>query len=161
MLHGQKLQELIVHLGRSPKVSNLGPTKLWKLIYFIDARAVRDLGESITGSEFIKYEHGPVPSRGEKFLKQLVREGSVSTAAREVGGMTLNEVKSNRAPHLGIFSPEELSLINEVCAELGGKSAAVLSNLSHSEPAWHYAEFRQKLSRELIAYGHEEDPTGL
>lgn len=142
-------------------MNNLGLTKLWKLIYFIDARAVRETGTGITGSEFIKYEHGPVPSRGEKHLTQLVRRGDVATAPRAIGGKTLNEVKSARPPDLTVFSAEEKKFIDGVCDELGGKSASVLSARSHEEPSWHYAGLMDKLSPELIAYGAKEDPDGL
>lgn len=160
-MHKKKLQELIVHLGSHPGVRNLGLTKLWKLIYFVDSKALREFGEAVTSSEFIKYQHGPVPSRGEKSLKQLVRREEVTTAPRQVGGVTLNEVKSIRGADLSVFSAGELALIDCVCDELGGKSASVLSDLSHKEPAWHYAELMAKLSPELIAYGQSEDPDGL
>ena len=161
MVHGQKFSELIVYLGKHPGVSNLGLTKLWKLIFFIDAKAVRDLGAPLTGSEFIKYEHGPVPSRGEKLLRQLVRDGEVTTAPRAIGGKTLNEVKSAREADVSVFSAEEKEIIDAVCTELGRKSAVALSDLSHQEPAWHYAEMMGKLSPELIAYGVKEDVDGL
>ena len=160
-MHSRKLDELIVHLGSHPSVENLGPTKLWKLIYFVDARALREWGEPITESEFIKYEHGPVPSRGEKHLKQLIKRGEVKTMPRELGGMTLNEVKAVRKADVGVFAKQELALIETVCKELGRKTAKVLSALSHKEPAWHYAGMMDKLSPELIAYGHAEDPDGL
>ena len=161
MMHGVKLAELMVYLGAHPKVGNLGATKLWKLIFFIDAKSVRDLGAPLTGSEFIKYEHGPVPSRGEKQLRQLVRDGDVTTTPRAVGGKTLNEVKAVREADLSVFSAEEKELIDSVCAELGRKSAVALSELSHQEPSWHYAEMMGKLSPELIAYGVKEDADGL
>ena len=161
MVSDRKLSELIVYLGRHPGVSNLGLTKLWKLIFFIDARALRDLGEPVTGSEFIKYEHGPVPSRGDKFLKKLVKSGEVTAAQRRVGGKILNEVKAARAADLSVFTFEERGLIDAVCMELGRKTAAVLSALSHQEPSWHYATMQGKLSPELIAYGHQEDSEGL
>ena len=64
----EKLKALIVRIGTDPHVENLGTVKLWKLIYFVDATALRELGHTLTGSEFTKYEHGPVPSRGEKGL---------------------------------------------------------------------------------------------
>ena len=160
-MHSKKLEELIVHLGSHPGVENLGLTKLWKLIYFIDARAVRELGEAVTASEFIKYEHGPVPSRGERHLKHLVKCGEVTTTPRVVGGKTLNEVKATRKPNLTVFPKEELKLIEAVCKELGRKTAKVLSDISHQEPAWHYAEMMHKLSPELIAYGQSEDPDEL
>jgi len=161
VVHGQKLSELIVYLGQHPRVNNLGLTKLWKLIFFIDAKAVRDLGEPVTGSEFIKYEHGPVPSRGEKHLRLLVRSAEVTTSPRDIGGKMLNEVKSARAADLTVFSSDELALIDGVCGEFGRKSALALSELSHQEPSWHYAEMMGKLTPELIAYGAKEDPDGL
>ena len=85
----------------------------------------------------------------------------MTTTPRTVGGKILNEVKSTRKPDLSVFSKQELSLINEVCRELGRKTAAVLSDMSHDEPAWHYAGIMGKLSPELMAYGHTEDPDGL
>ena len=160
-MHSRKLEELIVYLGSHPGVTNLGLTKLWKLIYFVDAKALRELGYPITGSEFIKYEYGPVPSRGEKHLRQMTRRGDVTTTQRDVAGMTLNEVKFERTPDLSVFSAVELKLIDSVCLELGRMSATVLSDLSHKEPAWHYAVIREKLSPELMAYGCEEDTDGL
>ena len=160
-MSSHKLEELMIYLGAHPQVSNLGPTKLWKLIYFIEARALRTHGHSITGSEFIKYEHGPVPSRGDKFLKSLIKKELVSSTSRLVGGKTLNEIKSARRADLGIFSREELTVIDGVCGELGSQSAMTLSELSHQEPAWHYAEKMEKLSPELMLYGVEEDAEGL
>jgi uncharacterized phage-associated protein len=161
MVSERKLSELIVYLGQHPRVSNLGLTKLWKLIFFIDARALRDFGEPVTGSEFIKYEHGPVPSRGDKFLKKLVRSGEVISTQRNVGGRILNEVKAARAADLSVFSSDERGLVDAVCTELGSRTANALSILSHKEPSWHYATMQGALSPELIAYGHQEDSEGL
>jgi uncharacterized phage-associated protein len=160
-MHSRKLEELIVYLGNKPGVTNLGLTKLWKLIYFVDSRALRELGESVTGSEFIKYEHGPVPSRGDKHLRQMTRRGELSTIARDIGGMTLNEVQTTRKPEPGAFSKAELAIIEWVCAHYGRKSAKELSDLSHQEPSWHYAGMRDKLSPELMLYGAGEDSEGL
>jgi uncharacterized phage-associated protein len=161
MVSDRKLSELIVLLGQHPRVSNLGLTKLWKLIFFIDAKALRDFGLSVTGSEFIKYEHGPVPSRGDKFLRKLVKSGEVTSAQRSVGGRILNEVTAARAADLSVFTTEERGVIDTVCGEFGRKTAYELSVLSHKEPSWHYATMQCKLSPELIAYGHQEDAEGL
>jgi len=160
-MHSRKLEELIVYLGHKPGVTNLGLTKLWKLIYFVDSQALRELGESITGSEFIKYEHGPVPSRGDKHLRQMTRRGELTTIARSIGGTTLNEVKTTRKPEPDAFSKAELSIIDGVCARYGRKSAKELSDLSHQEPSWHYAGIREKLSPELMLYGAGEDAEEL
>ena len=160
-MDSRKLEELIAYLGGQTGVTNLGPTKLWKLIYFVDATALRELGDTVTGSEFIKYEHGPVPSRGDKHLRQMTRRGELTTSQRIIGGMTLNEVKTTRVPDPATFSKVELSVIDFVCAQYGRKSAKELSDLSHQEPAWHYATMREKLSAELMLYGAVEKAEGL
>ena len=54
-------------------------------------------------------------------------------------------MKLHRKPDLTVFSKPELSLIETVCKELGRKSAGVLSELGHKEPAWHYAGMLDKL----------------
>ncbi len=161
MLQPQKLEELMVYVSRHPKVSDLGLTKLWKLLFYIDREALRSIGRTVTGSEYIKYEHGPVPSRGERHLKKLCREQAVVCRQRDHAGYRLNEVSGLRAPHTGAFSDDELEIADAVCKEFGRKSAKQLSEISHEDPAWHYAEPLRKLSPSLMAYGSQEDPDGL
>ena len=156
-----KLKNLILHIGANPHVLNLGETKLWKLIYFIDATALRELGQTITGSDFIRYDHGPVPSRGEKSLKQLSRDGDISIVQEQFPSYRINRVVATAPPAEKVFSAAELELIGRICRAHGGQTAAWLSELSHREPAWHYAGHLDKLSPELMAYGAAEDSEDL
>jgi len=156
-----KLKNLILHIGANPHVQDLGTTKLWKLIYFIDVAALREMGRSITGSDFIKYDHGPVPSRGEKSLKQLSRNGEVNILQEELPSYRISRVVAATLPAKDVFSADELKLIGRMCRTHGDKTAAYLSALSHREPAWHYAERLDKLSPELMLYGAAEDPEDL
>jgi uncharacterized phage-associated protein len=160
-LHPAKLKNLILHLGSNPHVQNLGATKLWKLIYFIDSTALRELGASVTGSEFIRYDHGPVPSRGEKSLKQLENAGSVNVVQEDHGSYRMNRVVAAQEADASLFSPAEQKIIDRICRSLGAQTATALSELSHREPAWIYAGRLDKLSPELMLYGATEDPEGL
>ena len=156
-----KLKNLILHIGANPHVQNLGETKLWKLIYFIDATALRELGQTITGSDFIRYDHGPVPSRGEKSLKQLSRDGDITIVQEQHPSYRINRVVAASAPEKDVFSAAELELIGRIFRTHGDKTAAWLSELSHREPAWHYAGHLDTLSPELMLYGAAEDAVGL
>ena len=156
-----KLKNLILHIGANPHVQNLGETKLWKLIYFIDATALRETGRTITGSEFIRYDHGPVPSRGEKSLKQLSRAGDVSIVQEQFSSYRINRVVATGPPAEKVFSAAELALIGRICRAYGNMTATYLSELSHREPAWHYAGHLDTLSPELMLYGAAEDPEDL
>ena len=158
--HPHKLDDLILYLGNSPHVENLGITKLWKLIYFIDVAFLRETGATLTGSEYIKYDHGPVPSRGDKRLKHLNKEGRVRVKAEDHGSYQQNHVFTvdEETPS---FRMEEFPLIDAVCLRYGRKTASYLSELSHDEPAWIHAEKLQKLSPILMCYGSKEDPEDL
>lgn len=156
-----KLKNLILHIGANPHVQNLGETKLWKLIYFIDATALRETGRTITGSDFIRYDHGPVPSRGEKSLKQLSRTGDIRIVQEQFPSYRINRVVAITPPAKKVFSAAELELIGRICRAHGNQTATYLSELSHREPAWHYAGHLDTLSPELMLYGAAEDPEDL
>ena len=148
MVNVEKLQSLMLLIAGHPDVKGLGLTKLWKLIYFCDVRALREEGESITGSEFIKYKHGPVPSRGEKNLKLLRRQGRIETEQKSVGGYVQTSVTPLASPDLSLFTKRERAIVTDVCRELGGLSAKRLSEISHEEPAWALASELDKLDEE-------------
>ncbi len=157
-----KLKNLILLIGSHRKVSQLGLTKLYKLIYLSDVLALRELGQSITGSDYIKYEHGPVPSRGEKAIKKLKAEGAIVSQIVELdSSMKMNRITSRKAADRRLFSAGEQDVIERVCATYGNWTATALSNLSHKEPAWAAAATLDKMSHSLMHYGIEEDSEGL
>lgn len=160
-INSEKFNNLVLHIGNSPYVQLLGTTKLWKLIYFIDTNALRETGSTITGSEYIKYEHGPVPSRGEKLLKQMQRDNKISIEQECSGSYRINKIVSQIEPESNVFSEYEINLIDKTCRNYGSKTASYLSEISHDEPAWHYAKMLEKLSPELMLYGSTEDIDGL
>lgn len=161
MVQVDKLRNLLLAIAWNPSVSNLGLTKLWKLIYFVDVAALRERGSTITGSEFVKYPYGPVPSRGEKQLKKLRREKLIETKQGSIGLHMQTFVTAVGKPDMSVFSREEAAVIERVCQELGKKTAKELSEMSHEEPAWARADELDKLDPELMFYGSAEDPEEL
>jgi uncharacterized phage-associated protein len=157
----EKLKNLILYVGGNPHVPELGETKLWKLIYFIDSTALRENGKSVTGSDFIKYPYGPVPSRGDRAVKQLRKTDDLTIEQEVLDGYRINKVIPKKEPDRSLFDEVELEIIQRVCRKLGASTAAHLSNLSHKEPAWHYAASLQKLDPDLMLYGQCEDSEGL
>lgn len=161
-LDTKKLVNLILHLAGRSDIPNLGMVKLYKLIFFCDVTHLREHGTSITGSDYIKFQHGPVPSRAERQLKNMRKAGSVHTDRVPLSAdCELHQVKSNEAADLSVFVATELAVIDSVAKQLGGKTASDLSDMSHDEPAWIEAEMLQKLDHELMHYGRSEDPDEL
>ncbi len=160
-LDTEKLNNLILYIASHPEVRSLGDTKLYKLIYFSDTSNLREHGKSITGSEYIKYKHGPVPSRAEKSVKHLKRSGYIQTKLVKHGQYMRNDIKALKDPDTSMFTPEELQQMDEMCKTLGKKTAATLSRISHDEPSWACAEMLDKMSQDLMMYGAEESLDGL
>ena len=160
-LDQKKLKNMILYFANSPYVCALGTTKLYKLLYFTDATSLRELGHNMSGSEYIRYEHGPVPSRGEKALKDLRKENAILVNQEEHYGMRLEAIREIIEPDLTIFEKSELEILQRIARTKGAASAKTLSNESHLEPAWVYATPLGKLSPELMLYGASEDPEGL
>ncbi|NOT59226.1 MAG: SocA family protein [Acidobacteria bacterium] len=161
MFDGKKFDELVLIIANHPNVTDLGLTKLYKLLYFAEAECLRASGNTITGAEFIKYEHGPVPSRGEKQLKALKRAEQLVTVKEPYGTYFIERVIPQRVADRSLFDAQQLAAIEQICQRYGNQTATYLSELSHQEPAWHYAALRGKLSLELMAYGQAEDPDEL
>lgn len=160
----KKLENLALLIAGHPKVQNLGQTKLYKLIFFCDVTHLREHGESITGSEYIKYQYGPVPSRAEKALKHLKKENALEVTRKildTTGDFEIMEIKANRIPDKSLFTKEEIATVNLIAEKLGKASASQLSDLSHKEPAWIEADMHKKLDPQLMFYGREEDSDGL
>jgi uncharacterized phage-associated protein len=160
-LHREKLKDVIVYVASHAGVSDLGLTKLYKLVYFADAAHLREHGSTITGSDYIKYEHGPVPSRGEKSVKQLRKEERIHTAKVPFAGYEMISIAAIGAPSWSALDDDEVATLDAVCSELGRETAKELSKRSHAEPAWASAQLLEKLSPELMMYGVAEDPDGL
>ena len=160
-LDREKLKAAIVFISSNPSVESLGLTKMYKLVYFSDVAHLREYGRTITGSEYIKYQHGPVPSRGEKCIKQLKRDGLLESEKVPYAGYEMIALRATSEPDESVFEERELKTLVSVCKRLGGRTAAELSDLSHEEPAWITAPMLEKLSAELMMYGAAEDPDGL
>lgn len=157
----KKFRELVLYLAASKDVDQLGPTKLWKLLYYIDATSLRETGETMTHSDYIRYKHGPVPSCGEKMLKKLKKDDAISTETVNTGKYILNRIIPAKEADTGVFSKDDLGIIAQVVKKYGKETAAVLSKTSHKEPAWKAAPKMEKMSATLMAYGAQEDPDGL
>lgn len=119
-------------------------------------------GRSITGPGYIKYQHGPVPSRGDKALKALKKLGAVETGTRLHYGLSMTEVMPGNEPCGTVTLTEgEKRVLDSVAQEFGHLTARELSDRSHEEPSWILAELQQKLDPELMLYGAREDDEGL
>jgi uncharacterized phage-associated protein len=138
----EKLRELIVYIAwRSKKDPDFGAVKLNKLLYFVDAAAYRELGKSITGSEYQHLPEGPCPRRvlpaREHLLSQTPRAIQLAYQQTPIGNR-LHRIIPKRKPY-SIFSKAEREIVDRIVKHFESYTGTQLSDLSHREFGWRFS----------------------
>ena len=116
------------------KLGGVFTTKMNKLLFYADFCSYKRRGVGMTGLSYKAIQYGPVPE------KWNVVYGSVEDIDFEIvsfaSGDSGEKLTSKMAPDLTAFSPEELTILDEIIYKFGNKTANQLSELSHKEDAW-------------------------
>lgn len=75
----ERLKKLIHYvIWKAGARPGFGATKLYKSAWFADARSFVLLGKSITGAEYVRQKHGPIPRYGMLARSELAEVGQIS-----------------------------------------------------------------------------------
>jgi hypothetical protein len=147
--------DILVHYvcARCDNPSDLGATKLNKVLWYSDVLAFATLGESITGAIYIKRQFGPVPKH---ILDSRARlEASNAIVVRDApygGGYLQKQFIALRAPDISMFSPEQISIVDGVLQEIcRNHTATSISQLSH-DIVWQSAEIGEEIPMSAAAF---------
>ena len=134
---------------------NVGRTKLCKLLYFADKEHLLRYGRTITGDQYYRLEHGPIPTKGLNMLRGM---SSAANAALLCQWLILekDKIRPKRKPDLKVFSKSDLRVLEGVCAKYGRYSAGYLSQLSHREPPWKKTGENEAIDFALFFEGRPE-----
>ena len=75
-----------------------GAVKLYKVLWFSDAREYQLRGELITGETYVREKYGPMPRHGLSVIDELKREGAINVATDDYYGKTIRHFHSLRLP---------------------------------------------------------------
>jgi uncharacterized phage-associated protein len=153
-----KLQELIVCLAE--RASDIGKTKLEKLMYLCDFEATRTLGKSISEDTYRNFRWGPVPKHFVPALEILIETKRIQQTEIPTGPDS-KFIKFDPKEHCNraIFSDEEWKVIESVLAEHGNKTAKELVTLTHDELPWMLTERNEDIPYFLAHYRTHKRPT--
>lgn len=147
----EKLEELILYIAkRAEPDPAFGATKLNKILFFADFESYAQCGESITGQEYMKLEHGPVPRRLKPVMDRLTAQKRIAIEARNYKGKEQKRAVARSEPRLTMFSEVELSLVDHFIDELWGDSASKVSDLSHQFVGWKVARLKETIPYETM-----------
>ena len=128
-----RFRELILYIAKQCESHPFfGATKLNKLLFYSDFIAYEELGQPITGAEYMALEFGPGPRRLVPIREDMLLDGDISI--ERFGAQ--QRVVAQRAPDLEHFSPEERKIVDNVIKALEYQDAEWVSELSHRFLGW-------------------------
>ena len=157
----RKLKELILYISQDYESDpNYGSTHLNKLLFFADFLSYAKYGRPITGAEYVRERHGPVPSAVRlgynSPVQELVREGRarINTTTIAIPGTRKTGKRITpvavRPPDMSVFSEQELELINAVLGSFRDLTAGWISKYTHEFAGWHVVALNEKIPYETI-----------
>lgn len=153
-----KFRELIVYVAqRCADDSMFGDTRLNKVLFFSDAFALQYLGAPITGARYQKLKFGPAPRALLPVRRELINDGAVRV--EQAGDPPRTVTVALREADMTLFTKEEVELIDQVVDIFEGRSATLVSHLSHlNSPGWNLVEMREDIPLESQLLSSKSPP---
>jgi putative zinc finger/helix-turn-helix YgiT family protein len=142
----ERLTNLIAYLA--DKVE-LYKTSLNKYLWYIDFENFRRYVRSITGTQYMKYTHGPIIENFKYNDIINLFDEKFYVIEKEQDFNTITIIKSKKNYDLSLFKEEELEVINDVIEKFKTKNCSEISNYSHEEDGW-----LENKERDLISYNY-------
>ncbi len=136
-INQKKYKNAVLFFAKKIQNGTLGKLKMMKLLYFLDFDFFEKFGRSITGDEYLRFENGPVPRMGEKFLKEM--NGKEIKITRRKVGEGYNDqmhIEALADFDVNVFEKEELLMLEEIASKWEKFTGSEMKNASHGEAPW-------------------------
>jgi len=133
----KKYKNAVLFFAKKIQNGTLGKLKMMKLLYFLDFDFFEKNGRSITGDEYLRFENGPVPRMGEKFLKEMNGK-EIKITKRKVGEGYNDQMHIEALADfdVNVFEKEELLMLEEIASKWEKFTGTEMKNASHGEAPW-------------------------
>lgn len=151
-----RLRELILYIsGRCESDPSFGAVKLNKILMYSDFMAFFRRHRPITGVEYMRLPQGPAPRRLKPIAAEMEQNHEMALRTVRVGKYEQKRVVPLRQPNLGLFTAEDIAIVDEMIQALWGRTAKAVSELSHGI-AWKVAGDRELIPYEAVFLSDEE-----
>lgn len=139
----KKLAHYVIAKGSGK--DGFGATKLYKVMWFAEARSHVLRGDSISGATYIRREHGPVPELGMQIRNELAQEGLISQKLVDRGNYKEWSFVNRANPDTSFMTKEQRQDVDYWFRHIDeDHTAASISDESHNY-AWEIAEMGEPL----------------
>lgn len=134
-----KLAAAVAYLAqRSIRDDAFGETKLVKLLYYADCAAYLRGGQPITGSAYIRMEHGPYPQDWPATERMLERQGIISVVKETIpGGYQRQRWLPTPSADTSALTDHDRAVLDEQLRRFANFNAGDIEEYSHAELGWY------------------------
>lgn len=130
------------------------PTKANKMLWYADMLHYRLYGYSISGSRYLRHQHGPVPEEFQLLYPLMKKEGFIELEHREIDaerGIIGQIIHAKQDWDRTLFSENEISVMKFVAEWFKYYSSRQISEESHEEEA-----YKETPQNGFISYSYAE-----
>jgi len=136
-INEKKYKNAILFFAHKVRNGTLGKLKLMKLLYYLDFDFFEKYGASITGDEYLRFEHGPVPRMAKKIIESMDGKEIKITGRKMRDGLNdQRHIEPLKDFDVNVFSKEELLMLEEVASKWEKLSGGEMKAASHGEAPW-------------------------
>jgi uncharacterized phage-associated protein len=150
----RKLEELILRIAQ--KASNIGVTKLEKLLYLCDFICAERTGKPISGDTYRRFQMGPVPKHFVQVFEGMKGKDIEITLIPLVKGK-FSKVTPKREPK-SVFSAAENDVIRYVLNEFGHLNSDELVAYVHHDITCKATKRNAEIPYSLAPYRRYQKP---
>jgi hypothetical protein len=140
-----KLKALVHYVCWKCDPSDLGSTKLNKVLWYADIEWYIKNGASITGEQYLKRQFGPVSKHFYEVVGELSEEGKILQRGVEFFGYPKTEYIPITQPTISDFKPEQISLVDDVVDFVCRQHTARSISLASHDVIWELAEIGEEI----------------
>ncbi len=150
----EKFKNMILYLVK--RLDGVVETKLNKLLWYCDFLHFKETSVSITGAQYVRFQHGPVPNKYYFIFDILDDEGLLNKNETlfqtKEGIVPGNEFTASVKPDQSLFSKKEIQVMDFVADTFRNFNAKQMKEKSHRETAYRKCE-----DRGIISYEYAKD----
>ena len=126
-------------------IQNLGRTKLYKLLYFLDFDHYEKYGESVTGESYQNKDLGPVPVNAEDLIDRMKEDGLIDIVSEPVIDFIRHKFIAKVHHDPKVFSSTEIEMLREVAEKWAHHTANEIVSATHGEATWIATEREERI----------------
>jgi hypothetical protein len=139
---------------------DFGATKLYKVLWFSDARAYMLFGEPITGESYVREKYGPMPRHVMACINELVADGAIRVSKSTYFNKSIRRFHAERVPDKLLINVEQRKIVEYWIGHIADEhTASSISEESH-DYAWEIAKLGEELPYHAIFANRIRDPEG-